>query len=165
MISASHCLQATTSTFLSQHCSASSLLITPSRSASGSLHTVNPNPLCFKLVTIGPSVSLLTSIPPFSSSAIASSANRARTSSEVLPELLTRRITSFLPVAENGMNPRLVSDVSVRSLIISSVRASGLGTGDICRRPGSPWQPNPSSMVAGGRVWISVTIPFGKATL
>jgi hypothetical protein len=165
MISVSYCLQATTFTFLSQLCNASSLLRISPWFASGSLQTVNPNPLCFKLVTIGPSVNLLTEIPSFSNSAIASSANLARTSSEVLPELLTRSMTSLSRELENGIKPRSVSDVSTRSLIISLVRASGLGTGVIWRRPGSPWQPNPSSIVAGGRVWISVMMPWGSATL
>jgi hypothetical protein len=147
-----YCLHATVSTFLSQQLSALSRLKAPSSSALGSLQTVNPNPLCFKLVTIGPNVILLTVIPCFASSAIASSAKQARTSSEVLPELLTSSITSFPPVLANGMKARSVSEVSIRRLIISLVRASGLGTGDIWRRPGSPWQPSPSSMVAGGRV-------------
>ena len=162
---APHCLQAAVSTFLSQNFNASPLLSTSFSSTLGNFQTVNPNPLCFKLVTIGPRVILLTMIPWLSSSAIASSANRARTSSEVLPELLTRRTASQFPLFGNGIKARSGSDVSVSKLIISFVRAPGLGTGEICRSPGSPWQPRPSSMVAGGRVWISVIMLFGSATL
>jgi len=135
----------------------------------GRRQIVIPTPLIFKLVTRGPSVSRLTVKPRFFNSAVASSAKRARTSSDVLPNELRRSTTSLSVVGfvdfENGTNARSLSETSNRRSSICEVRPSGVGTGEICRRPGSPCAPIPSSMVAGGRTCRSVKVAFGKATL
>jgi hypothetical protein len=163
-----HCLQAATSTFESQSSKASALLIV-SPLTGGNRQTVIPNPLIFKLVTNGPSVSLLTTNPRVARSAIAISANRASTSSLVLPRELSR-ITTSLSVSgdvdeEKGMKARSASEMSRSRSSIWVVSDSGEGMGLSCRRPGSPCAPIPSSIVAGGRLCRSVSVAFGNATL
>ena len=128
-----HCLQAATSTFSSHSCRASSL-VKASPPTGGNRQTVIPNPLIFRLVTNGPSVSLLTTKPLCSKSLIVSSANLARTSSLVLPRELSKMTTSLSLApdgkeAEKGMNARSESEMSRRRSSICDVRASGVGTG------------------------------------
>lgn len=170
-----HCLQAATSTFSSHSCRASSL-VKASPPTGGNRQTVIPNPLIFRLVTNGPSVSLLTTKPLCSKSLIASSANLARTSSLVLPRELSKmttslslapdgKVLSLKEEAEKGMNARSESEMSRRRSSICDVRASGVGTGLSGRRPGSPCAPMPSSIVAGGRDCKSVNVALGSATL
>jgi hypothetical protein len=163
-----YCLQAATSTFVS-HSSKASVLLIVSPLTGGNRQTVIPNPLIFKLVTKGPSVSLLTTNPRFARSVVAISANRASTSSLVLPRELSR-ITTSLSFSgdvdeEKGIKARSESEMSRSRSSIWAVSDSGEGMGLSCRRPGSPCAPMPSSMVAGGRVCKSVSVAFGNATL
>lgn len=143
-----YCLQAATSTLVSQRSKASSLVIA-SPLTGGNRQTVMPNPLIFRLVTKGPKVTLLTTKPRLVRSAIAISAKRASTSSLVLPRELSKITTSLSLLEdvgegsaneeeEKGMNARSESEMSRSKSSIWAVRDSGEGIGLSCRKPGSP---------------------------
>ena len=167
-VATAYCLQAATSTFVSHRSNASERLIV-SPLTGGNRQTVMPKPLIFRLVTNGPNVTLLTTNPRVFRSAIAISANRASTSSLVLPRELSK-ITTSLSFSgeveeEKGMKARSLSEISSSRSSICAVSDSEDGMGLSCRRPGSPCAPMPSSMVAGGRDCRSVSVAFGNATL